>query len=311
MKQTRTLVEGAILVSLFAVVMMISLYLPFVGTFLLLALPLPAMIQTIRHGVKPGLFMGLVSLPVSLITGSLSSLAFAVPVTAAGILMGFHYRKNEPAQAIASAAVAYMVSIVLLLFISIQFLGLNLIEEINQSYNESFKMSESIMKQFGNDDEAAKQLELVREQLKQAQYLYPTVIVIFSAITAFLNHLIAKPVLRRFAMQIPSLKPFRELKLPQGTIWLYLLTILLSLAPAEEGSVFYSIILNASVMMGFIIAIQGFSFVFYFCHAKKLPTALPVLFLIFGLLTPLMYLVRILGIIDIGFNLREKVKKSS
>lgn len=311
MKQTRALVEGAILVSLFAVVMMISLYLPFVGTFLLLALPLPAMIQTIRHGVKPGLFMGLVSLPVSLITGSLSGLAFAVPVTAAGILMGFHYRKNEPAQAIASAAVAYMVSIVLLLFISIQFLGLNLIEEINQSYNESFNMYESIMKQFGNDDEAAKQLELVREQLKQAQYLYPTVIVIFSAIIAFLNHLIAKPVLRRFAMQIPSLKPFRELKLPQGTIWLYVLTILLSLAPAEEGSVFYSVMLNASMMMGFIIAIQGFSFVFYFCHAKKLPTVLPVLFLIFGLLTPLMYLVRILGIIDIGFNLREKVKKSS
>ncbi|KMM60911.1 membrane protein [Bacillus glycinifermentans] len=311
MKQTRTLVEGAILVSLFAVVMMISLYLPFVGTFLLLALPLPAMIQTIRHGVKPGLFMGFVSLPVSLITGSLSGLAFAVPVTAAGILMGFHYRKNEPAQAIASAAVAYMVSIVLLLFISIQFLGLNLIEEINQSYNESFNMYESIMKQFGNDDEAAKQLELVREQLKQAQYLYPTVIVIFSAIAAFLNHLIAKPVLRRFAMQIPSLKPFRELKLPQGTIWLYVLTILLSLAPAEEGSVFYSVMLNASMMMGFVIAIQGFSFVFYFCHAKKLPTVLPVLFLIFGLLTPLMYLVRILGIIDIGFNLREKAKKSS
>ncbi|ASB91534.1 DUF2232 domain-containing protein [Bacillus sonorensis] len=310
MKQTRALVEGAILVSLFAVLMMISLYIPLIGTFLLLTLPLPAMIQTIRHGVKPGFFMGLVSLPVTLIAGSLSGLAIAFPVIAAGILMGFHYRKKEPAQAIASAAIAYMVSLVLLLFISIQFLGLNLIEEANQSYNESFKMSETLIKQFGNSKETAEQMELIKEQLKQTQYLYPTVIVIFSGIVAFLNHLIAKPILRRFALQVPPLKPFRELKLPQGTIWLYLLTILLSLAPAEEGSAFYSFILNASTMMGLIIAIQGFSFIFYFCYAKKLPTVLPVLFLIFGLLTPLLYLVRILGIIDIGFNLREKIKKS-
>lgn len=95
MKQTRALVEGAILVSLFAVLMMISLYIPLIGTFLLLTLPLPAMIQTIRHGVKPGFFMGLVSLPVTLIAGSLSGLAIAFPVIAAGILMGFHYRKKN------------------------------------------------------------------------------------------------------------------------------------------------------------------------------------------------------------------------
>nr|MDH3162150.1 YybS family protein [Bacillus licheniformis] len=202
-----------------------------------------------------------------------------------------------------------MVSFVLLLIISVQFLGLNLIETANQAYNETFKTFESSIKQFGNDKEVAKQIELLNEQFKQAQYLYPTAIVIFSGITAFLNHLLAKPVLRRI-IQIPSLKPFRDMRLPQSIIWIYLLTILLSLAPVEEGSVYYSVLLNASLIMGFVLVIQGFSFVFYFCHAKKLPTVLPVLFLIIGLFSPLLYLVRILGIIDIGFNLRERVKKS-
>ncbi|MFT0803157.1 YybS family protein [Bacillus swezeyi] len=310
MKQTRALVEGAILISLFAVLMMVSLYIPLIGTFLLFTLPLPAMMQTIRHGVKPGLLMGLVSVPVSLIVGSLSGPMLAFPVSAAGVIMGYHYRKKEPVHAIASAAVTYMVSMVLLLFISIQFFGLNLIETANQTYNETFKIFESSLKQFGNDKETAKQLEQMKEQLKQIQYLYPTVIVMMSGIAAFLNHLIAKPILRRTAVQIPSLKPFRELRFPQSIIWFYLLTIVLSLAPSEEGSVFYSIILNASMIMGFILAIQGFSFVFYFCHAKKMPTVLPVLLLIIGLLSPLLFLVRILGIIDIGFNLREKVKKS-
>ena len=309
MKQTRALVEGAIMVSIFAVLLMISLYMPFIGTILLLTLPLPAMVQTIRHGLKPGISVGLVSLPVSLIAGSLGGLMFAIPVSAAGVIMGFFYRRKEPAQAIAASAVTYMISIVLLLFISIQFLGLNLIETANQAYNETIKTFESSIKQFGNDKEAAKQIELLNEQFKQAQYLYPTAIVIFSGITAFLNHLLAKPVLRRI-IQIPSLKPFRDMRLPQSMIWIYLLTILLSLAPVEEGSIYYSILLNASLIMGFVLIIQGFSFVFYFCHAKKLPTVLPVLFLIIGLFSPLLYLVRILGIIDIGFNLRERVKKS-
>ncbi|MFO6496579.1 MULTISPECIES: YybS family protein [Bacillus] len=309
MKQTRALVEGAILLSLFAVLMMISLYIPLIGTFLLFALPLPVMMLTIRHGVKPGLFMGLVSLPVSMVAGSLSGLILAFPVSAAGIMMGFHYRKKEPGYAITSAAVTYMVSMVLLLFVSIQFFGLNLIETANQTYNETFNMFESSLKQFGNDKETVKQMEQMKEQLQQMRYLYPTMIVMFSGIAAFLNHLIAKPILRRTAVKMPSLKPFRELRLPQSIIWVYLLTILLSLAPAEEGSVFYSILLNASMLLGFIMAIQGFSFVFYFCHAKKMPTVLPVIFLIIALFSPLVYLVRILGIMDIGFNLREKIKK--
>ena len=77
------------MVSIFAVLLMISLYIPFIGTILLLTLPLPAMVQTIRHGLKPGISVGLVSLPVSLIAGSLGGLMFAIPVSAAGVIMGF------------------------------------------------------------------------------------------------------------------------------------------------------------------------------------------------------------------------------
>ncbi|MDI5787657.1 DUF2232 domain-containing protein [Bacillus licheniformis] len=54
-----------------------------------MTLPLPAMVQTIRHGLKPGISVGLVSLPVSLIAGSLGGLMFAIPVSAAGVIMGF------------------------------------------------------------------------------------------------------------------------------------------------------------------------------------------------------------------------------
>ncbi|MDA7025071.1 DUF2232 domain-containing protein [Bacillus sp. CLL-7-23] len=309
MKQTRALIEGAILVSLFTVLMFITQYAPLVGMLTLFLLPLPVIIQTIRHGIRSGLLMGLASLPITFMISSLNGLGIAIPTVSVGVVMGYHYRQKEPGRAIASGAVMYMISLVLMFIISIQFFGLNLIDMANQSSHDLLKTWESMYQQFGNKQETEKQMAQLREQMKMTQYLYPIIIILTSAIIAFINHLMARPLLQRFTPQVPALKPFRELKLPQSVFWLYLLTILVSLAPAEQGSVFNSIVLNASILMGLIVAMQGFSFIFYYCHVKKISKVVPVLFFIIGLLSPLLYLVRILGIIDIGFNLRERVKK--
>lgn len=193
--------------------------------------------------------------------------------------------------------------------ISIQFLGINIIDEAMTQYRQSLDIVESVLKQSGNAEELEKQMKLMEEQLSTVQYLFPTAIVMVGAIFSFLSYLIAKPLLRRFSPDIPSLKPFRELKFPQSVVVLYLLIVMLSFLPLEKGQMLYSIALNGEFILGFLIFIQGLSFIFFYCHKKKYPKAVAVIAVILGLLQPIfMAAIRILGVIDMGFNIRNKVK---
>lgn len=97
MKNTRALLEGAILISIFAIISLLVVYLPLLGAILLFALPLPIILYTIRHGLKPGVWMGLASLPVSFIVSSFTGLTGAFTAACTGIAMGYYFKRNSPA----------------------------------------------------------------------------------------------------------------------------------------------------------------------------------------------------------------------
>lgn len=83
--------------------------------------------------------------------------------------------------------------------ISIQFLGINIIDEAMTQYRQSLDIVETVAKQSGNAGQFEKQLKLMEEQLGIVQYLFPTAIVMVGVIFSFLSYLIAKPLLRRFS----------------------------------------------------------------------------------------------------------------
>lgn len=59
MKQTKALVEGAIMMSIFAVMMLFYLYVPLLSIIFFLAAPIPIILYTIRHGLKKELLLAL------------------------------------------------------------------------------------------------------------------------------------------------------------------------------------------------------------------------------------------------------------
>jgi len=67
---------------------------------------------------------------------------------------------------------------------------------------------------------------------------------------------------------------------------------------------------NLLMIVGIALMLQGFSFIFYFAHIKRIAKAVPILIVIATILFPgiLLYFIRILGIIDIGFRLRGRLK---
>jgi uncharacterized protein YybS (DUF2232 family) len=75
----------------------------------------------------------------------------------------------------------------------------------------------------------------------------------------------------------------------------------------EESSL-AMVALNVVVLLEWVMAIQGFAFIFFYFHQKKKRRIVPILITIFSILIPpVLYIVRLLGIIDLGFDLRSRI----
>ncbi|OBW53312.1 hypothetical protein A9986_20835 [Solibacillus silvestris] len=81
------------------------------------------------------------------------------------------------------------------------------------------------------------------------------------------------------------------------------------LIQTEKGSFLWLVQTSAFQILFILVLIQGFSFLFYYCHEKNISKAVPIFAVVLTVFfPPIGVIVRIIGIADIGFDLREKVK---
>ncbi|MDR0139116.1 YybS family protein [Metabacillus idriensis] len=309
MKRVNVLTEGAILLALFTVLTLMTLYLPLFGAFLMVFLPLPFILYTVRHGIKAAFTLMAASILITLIVGSLFALPLTLTYALSGIVMGYFYQKRQTAGALIGGTIAFLISFVVMYAASAAFFQIDPIEEATGSMNETIDMAKSMMAAIGQEaNEAA--INQLEEQMKYIGYLIPSLLVSVSFIFALLSHAVTVPVLKRLKIQLLPLKPFREWKLPSSIVWYYLIVSFLLFFNLDTGSFLYIAAVNLLFVLQVLLVVQGFSFIFFYSHVKKYSKAIPVTAVILSLILPiLMYLVRILGIIDLAFNLRGRVKK--
>lgn len=175
---------------------------------------------------------------------------------------------------------------------------------------ESIKISQGMLEGFGQN--ADKAVEQLTAGLKMIETLTPSLFVMTSVISVFVIQLVSFPIAKRFGIKIEGFKPFREMSLPKSILWYYLITIIASfLFNPSEGSYWFMALVNIAFILQIFMVIQGLSLIFFFSHLKGWPKAVPVLAAVFTFLMPfLLYIVRILGIIDLGFDLRQRLGKS-
>ncbi|PRS57910.1 DUF2232 domain-containing protein [Bacillus pumilus] len=309
-KQTKALVEGAIMISIFSVMTLFYLYVPLLSIIFFLAAPIPIILYTIRHGLKKGIAAGAIGIVISFLIGSINGLMTAPILIAVGLGMGVFYSRRQPGNAIITGALIYLFSFLISFVVSVQLFQIDIMSIAKESIEQMIPMLESALKQSGaSEQDIAKQLKQFREMKDAALSALPVALLMLVTLTAFVNHWFVKPLIKRFVKDMPALKKFKDMRLPKSMVWYYLLTLLLMLIQTEKGS-FLSLVQTSAFQILFILVlIQGFSFIFYYCHEKSISKAVPIFAIVLGVLyPPVSVIVRIIGIADIGFDLREKVK---
>ncbi|KHF40079.1 YybS family protein [Halalkalibacter okhensis] len=306
MKNTRVLTEGALLASLFAILLVITTYVPLLGMITVWALPLPFVVYTYRRGLKAGLLLWVVAFFLAFIIGGLVTIPTAFMFGSGGIIVGELYRRKLSGFGVLiGAGLVYTLNALLLFLGLVLIIGENPMQMAIDLTREQMELAQSTLGSFGQSGD---QLEQAFELIDNLVYLAPVMIVGIGITLGLITKLISYLLLKRLGHKVSPLPPFREWSFPKAFLWYYLIILILAMVGAEEGTTMFMVIWNLFPLLEIIIAIQGFAVMFYYFYQKKVTTVVPVLILIGAILVPpLLYIVRIIGIIDLGFDLRKRI----
>jgi uncharacterized protein YybS (DUF2232 family) len=310
MKNTRLITEGAVLLAVYIILLLASLYVPILNIVFMLALPLPFIFFAMKHELKYTWVLLLATSIVTIIVSSAFNIATTLTFGVAGIVLGSMYKKQKrPTEILLAGTIAYIVILVVLYVVSVQFFEYNFIKEMQSMMMQSINMAEQFMKAAGMQIDE-KQLKQMKQLPKLIGYAVPAMVIVGALIMSWLTILIASPILKRLRFQVQPWPPFRDINLPKSVLVYYVIFVIVAtFVKMEEGSYLYTVLLNLNLIFPLLMAIQGFSFIAFFSHQKGYAKAIPIVIFILSFFVPILFsLVSFLGIIDLGVSLRKRIK---
>ncbi|MFB5088819.1 DUF2232 domain-containing protein [Psychrobacillus sp. PGGUH221] len=301
--QTSYLTYGAMMIALFAILLAMSVYIPFLGFITSFIVPLPIAWFSAKFERKYAVYVTLIGLAISFIIGGIFGFIFALIVAPLGLIIGDSIRNHK------SKLYLLMTSgIFLLLMTAVQYIISILILNIN-ILEQFFEGIEIYYEQVGNIMASVGQLpknydEMVAQSLQLVQTMMPSYFIATMFATAFIYLSINLPLLRKLKIKVPKFPKFMHFKLPKAVLWYYLIVSILTLIISYEiGSFGYMATVNAMFILRALLFLQGVSLIHYYFHLQGYPRWTAILGTFLAI--PLFTFTIILGVFDLGFNLRS------
>ncbi|MGE8204793.1 YybS family protein [Heyndrickxia sp. NPDC080065] len=313
MKNTRMLTEGALMLAVFTILLLIFNYIPFLSLISAVFLLLPFILYSAKYPLKFSFILLIGSIVISALVGTLLIVPVAIMYGTTGIVIGYciQNKKTKSTMYIA-ASILILLNAIGQYIISIAFFKINVVKESIEMARKSFEQSAKIISAIdqGYSNQLMDQFNLVFNSITS---LLPSLLVVTSFLVAWILISINLPIVKRFKIEVPKWNSFRDLQLPKSVLWYYLITMILTFfMRPEQGSFAYMALVNLNFILQLLMLLQGLSFLFFYSYEKKWSKAIPVLITIFSfLLFPLQYIIRILGIMDLGFNLRQHINRKT
>ncbi|EEL96537.1 hypothetical protein S3E15_01650 [Bacillus mycoides] len=309
MKNTKFITEGAALLAIYAMLLLISMYVPILGTVVTFALPLPFILLTIRYRLSNAFIVFTAALFITVIVSQPMNLVKTTMFGLIGIVLGYMYKKRKkPVETLMAGTLAYLIGIMLIYVASIKFFNIDLMKQMQNMFNESMAQSEKIVTAAGMPI-SKEQKELFAQFNDVLQTLFPSLLVMVSVCFSWITVMISGSVLRKLKHDVIPWPKFKDIQLPKSIVWYYVIFILLStFIKVEPTSYLHMVFSNLYVIFALLLVLQGLTFIAFIAHSKGFTKGVPIISFIVCMFIPMMFpLVTILGIIDLGISLRSKI----
>ncbi len=296
---------------IFLVLLLVSIFLP-LQVIMVFLLPIPVVLLVKNYPIPHFMIAMLALLAVSFLVQPALSIPLTMLALLSGGTIGWALKKERhPYEIWANGTVGFVLGfLAIYLFIELV-LNISLLDTFMDSVDESMEMTENLLGALGAEEQ---NFELIQQQLNNLIQLFPVALVLLSMIYAFITEWFTFKWLNR-GNRIENqytFPMFRHFRFPKAIVWAYFILLLFTLFVGNGmGPLVGAAILNLYHLLGILIALQGLSLIFFYTHVKGQSRALPVIAIITTILFPMMglYLLRILGIIDLGFALRDRMQK--
>lgn len=308
-KNTRGLVESAIITAVICVLGIAGMYIPFLG-ILLFIVPAPLIVLAKRYGLKFSI--------MSLVASSLVMMSFSSPVTAlfiitfpgvtALVIGHMMCKKYQPVYILASGTMISIGVTALSLFIASKVMGVSLIDNIQAMLDQSADIQKYMFSISGADENAISEAkEMIQMMNEMVTIIIPSAIILTAFFSTYLNYIIAVAILRRSGNMVESLPPFRYFKLSrnalQGIFVITALSLLVSYFNIVDKQ---SLMTNVFILFQLIFMIQGAAVVAYYLHFYKVKRPFKIITFVFLIISRIGAMaLLIVGLIDIIMNLRK------
>lgn len=287
--------------------LLLSLLSPFsIVTVFFLILPATVLFATLSTRafllhVIPVWLIAMIVHPVNL----LLAVYFVIPA----IIMGRAYKKKAPAlRTLMMGAGTILAEMLVLLLIGTVFLNFDLSSYVD----DIVKMTMSPLKDVGGNNPLMNDMSWTSEDMQMVSnatmQMIPFAMIISAFMMAVITHALARPIIASTGFHVPKLKPAREWMLPRSLIWYYLIGVVIEVfARSSSNSFLIMIAANLVPLLHICFMIQAIGFFYYLAYTRKWHPVVPLLIAIPILLFPPM---RIIGILDLAFPLRQFMTKS-
>ena len=307
--QTKGLVQGAMMVAIFTILVVIATNVPIISIVASLFAPLPIAWYSATYARKMSILVTVVAILLSFLIGGLLVAPMALILAAAGFIIGDGLRlKKSKIYLFISTSVVLLFTFAIEYLMSLRLFEFDLIQDSLEMMKESYTSSLEFVESTTGQSPLTK--EMLEQTFKMVEMTIPASVTLAMLFLSIIFITFNLPLLKRFRIDVPKFAAFKNLRLPRAVLWYYLITLSINLFMRPEiGTTLYIITLNISLILWVLLTIQGLAFTFYVLDAYQSPPFLKVLTVFIAI--PLYSFVILIGILDLGFNLREYINNKT
>ncbi len=307
---TKSIVEGAFLSAITALLFLASFYIPLLGTLISFLCPLPIIILCLRHNVKVALLALFISFfLVTLVAGPFQGVIAVLGFGILGITLGIVIKKKlSILEILLIGSFASFIAKILLMLIGLWLIGVNPLllglEQIDQGISQSLNFYQNM----GINPE---QLETYKNSLLQSLELikiaFPAMLILGSVFDTIINYWVTEKILKRLGYSMEPFTPFHQWRVGHSFFWSYLLGIFLLIINTKYNlPVLQRIGVNIQLLFSIIFLITGLAMIAHlFQYYKIKPFFFWVTCGIVFIQPLLSLLVTWIGILDVWIDFRR------
>ena len=303
---------------LFSLVMFTGgMYFALAAPFIILLAPVPFMLLEIKQGLREALLGVLFGTVITFVLfGSFAAFMYALEFGILGVVFGYILSKSQNGIDFILMAIAASITAKIILLVT--FTGLSGMNPFTMQPEAATEIVSALARKLsssgiGSSDEIVKNYSTM--MVETVSLLMPSMIIFFSAIDTFATYGVVAYLIRRSgAKPLVSMPKFETWRFPKNLFWALAAAVIMDLGSKAfpDARVYTVISANLMEVLRATFMLEGLSLGWYYMSSRGTKRAIKVIFSLFCVLfSPASYILSMVGIFDIWYDLRTKIRRKN